>query len=219
MTSSPRAKKPIKFLLADDHAVVRRGLREMLAEEFPDAIFGEAATAQETLEQSWRQPWDLVILDITMPGRSGLDVLQDLRAAQPKTPVLVQSMHAEDQFAMRVFKNGAAGYITKDSLADELLRAVRRVLEGGRYVSDSLAEKLAGFLSADTTRPGHELLSDREFQILRMLARGQAIKEIGAELSLSIKTISTYRARVLQKLNVRTNSELVQYAMREGLIE
>lgn len=219
MTQVLQDQKPIRILLADDHAVVRRGLREMLAEEFAAAIFGEATTAQEALEQSWQGPWDLIILDIAMPGRSGLDVLQDLKSAQPKTPVLVQSMYAEDHFAMRVLKKGASGYITKDSVADELLRAVHKVLEGGRYVSHSLAEKLAGFLTADLTQPAHGLLSDREFQILLLLAQGRAIKEIGAELSLSIKTISTYRTRVLQKLNRRTNSDLVQYAIREGLIE
>ncbi|MEO7166707.1 MAG: response regulator transcription factor [Spartobacteria bacterium] len=219
MTKVPREPDQLKFLLADDHAVVRRGLRELLAEEFPRAIFGEAGTAQETLEQCWQEPWDLIVLDITMPGRTGLEILQDLRTAQPKTPILVQSMHAEDHFAMRVLKNGAAGYITKETLPAELLLAVHKVLAGGRYVSQSLAEKLASFFATDTNRPIHEILSDREFQVLRMIAEGRATKEIAAELSLSIKTISTYRARLLQKLNVRSNSELVQYAMREGLIE
>ena len=211
--------KPHRILIADDHAVVRRGVRELLAEEFPRAIFGEAATAQAALELAWKEPWDLIVLDITMPGRSGLDILADLRAARPKTPVLVQSMHAEEHFAVRVFKSGAAGYITKDSLTDELARAAHRLLAGGRYVSASLAEKLAGVLAAGAERPAHELLSDREFKVLRSLAAGHAVKEIGAELSLSAKTVSTYRTRILEKLGAKTNQDLTRYALREGLVE
>jgi len=208
----------VRILIADDHAVVRRGVREMLGEEFPDAVFGDATTAQEALDQTWKQPWELILLDISMPGRSGLDVLRDLKAAQPRTPVLVQSMHAERQFAIRVLKAGAAGYITKDSLPEELIRAVKKVLAGGRYVSGSLAEQLAGFLTVEGGRPPHEQLSDREFQVLRMLAAGRSVKEIGAELSLSIKTISTYRTRLLEKLELRSNAELALYAEREGLL-
>ena len=211
--------KPLKFLIADDHAIVRRGVKDLLAEEFPGVVFGEAATAQAALDAAWKEPWDLIVLDITMPGRSGLDALKDLKAAQPKTPVLVQSMHAEEHFAVRVLKAGGSGYITKDSMPDELVRAVRKLLEGGRYVSASLAEQLAGVLAADGTRPAHELLSDREFQVLRMLAAGRAVKEIGAELALSIKTISTYRTRIFEKLNLRTNQDLARYAVRESLIE
>jgi two-component system, NarL family, invasion response regulator UvrY len=209
---------PPRFLLADDHAVVRRGVREMLREEFPNAIFGEASTAQEALDRAWAEPWDLVVLDISMPGRSGLDILRDLKAARPRAAILVQSMHAEDQFARRVLKAGASGYITKDSMPRELLKAVQKAMDGGRYVSESLAEKLAGAVAADSVDP-HERLSDREFQVCRMLARGAAIKEISAELSLSVKTISTYRARILEKLDVRSNVELAQYAERNGLIE
>ena len=210
----------LQFLIADDHAVVRRGVRELLKEAYPAAEFGEAVTAQQALESAWGKAWDLIILDISMPGRSGLDVLRDLVQARPGTPVLVQSMHAEDHFAMRVLRGGALGYITKDSMPDELLRAVDKVLGGGRYVSLSLAEKLAGFLSGGaSTRPPHEALSDREFQVLRMLSSGRAVKEIGAELNLSIKTISTYRARILEKLQLRTNAELAQYAVREGLLD
>ena len=212
-------KKPLKFLIADDHAVVRRGVKDLLEEEFPGAIFSEVATAQAALEYVWKQPCDLIVLDITMPGRSGLDILKDLKDAQPKTPVLVQSMHAEDQFAVRVFKAGGSGYLTKDSMPEEIVRAVRRLLEGGRYVSAALAENLAGVLAAGAARPAHELLSDREFQVLRMLAAGRAVKEIGAELSLSMKTISTYRTRIFEKLNVRTNQDLTRYALREGLVE
>jgi DNA-binding NarL/FixJ family response regulator len=211
--------KPPKVLIADDHAVVRRGVKDLLAEEFPNAIFGEATTAQAALDLAWKEPWDLIVLDITMPGRTGLDILADLRAARPKAPVLVQSMHAEEHFAVRVFKAGAAGYITKDCLPDELARAAHRLLDGGRYVSASLAEKLAGAFAGNGARPAHELLSDREFQVLRMLAAGHAVKEIGAELSLSAKTVSTYRTRILEKLGAKTNQDLVRYALREGLVE
>lgn len=209
---------PVRILIADDHAVVRRGVREMLGEEFPDAVFGDATTAQEALDATWKQPWNLILLDISMPDRSGLDILRDLKAAQPHTPILVQSMHAEGQFAIRVLKAGAAGYITKDSLPEELIRAVKKVLAGGRYVSLSLAEQLAGFLTAEAGRPAHEQLSDREFQVLRMLAAGRSVKEIGAQLSLSIKTISTYRTRLLEKLDLHSNAELALYAEREGLL-
>jgi DNA-binding NarL/FixJ family response regulator len=209
---------PVRILIADDHAVVRRGVRDLLGEEFPSAIFGDATTAQEALDEAWKQPWNLILLDISMPGRSGLDVLRDLKDAQPRTPILVQSMHAEGQFAIRVLKAGAAGYITKDSLPEELLRAVSKVLAGGRYLSVSLAEQLAGFLSTEGGRPAHESLSDREFQVLRMLAAGRSVKEIGAEFSLSIKTISTYRTRLLEKLGLRSNAELAIYAEREGLL-
>lgn len=210
----------LQVLIADDHAVVRRGVQELLREAYPDAEFGEACSAQEALEATWAKAWDLIILDISMPGRSGLDVLRDMVQARPETPVLVQSMHAEDHFAIRVLRGGALGYITKDSMPDELLRAVRKVLEGGRYVSLSLAEKLAGFLTGSADgRPPHETLSDREFQVLRMLASGRVVKDIGAELSLSIKTISTYRTRILEKLQLRTNAELAQYALREGLLD
>lgn len=208
-----------KVLIVDDHAVVRRGVKNLLVEEFPDAVFGEAATAQEALDAAWHEPWDLIILDITMPGRSGLDIIKDLQDALPNTPILVQSMHAEEHFAVRVFKAGAAGYITKDSMLDELARAVHKLIGGGRYVSESLAERLAGVLAADSARPTHEVLSDREFQVLRMLAAGRAVKEIGNELSLSSKTVSTYRTRILEKLELRTNQDLTRYALREGLVE
>ena len=210
---------PYRFLIADDHAVVRRGLREMLHEEFPEAIFAEASTAQQALECAWKDAWDLVVLDISMPGRSGLDVLRDLKTASPGAAVLVQSMHTEDQFALRVLKAGAAGYITKDSMPDELLRAVKTVLQGRRYVSVSLAEKLAAFMAEDAARPAHERLSDREFQVLRMLAAGRTVKDIGANLSLSVKTVSTYRTRILEKLSLQNNLDLAHYAEREGLLE
>jgi DNA-binding NarL/FixJ family response regulator len=207
----------LHILLADDHAIVRRGVQEILTEHFPHATFGEAASAQETLEKSWGEPWDLILLDVSMPGRSGLDVLKDLRAAQPKAAILVLSMHSEDQFAVRMLKAGADGYVTKDSLSDELVAAVRKVLSGGRYVSLSLAERLAGLLTT-AGRERHENLSDREFQIMRMVALGRGIKEIASELGISAKTVTTYRARVLEKMELETNADLTKYALQYSLI-
>jgi two-component system invasion response regulator UvrY len=207
-----------RFLIVDDHAVVRRGVRELLREEFGDAEFGEAGSADEAREQCRRCQWDLILLDIAMPGRSGLDILRDLKLSCPKSAVLVQSMHTEEQFASRVMKAGAAGYITKQSMAQELIRAVRKVLGGGRYVSETFAEQLAGSL-VDAARRSHEALSEREFQVLQKLAGGSTVKEIGAELSLSIKTISTYRTRLLEKLEMGSNADLARYAVREGLVD
>lgn len=213
------ARTKYRFLLVDDHAVVRRGVRELLREEFGDAEFGEAGSADEACEQCRRGDWDLILLDIAMPpGRSGLDILRDLKLSCAKAAVLVQSMHTEEQFASRVMKAGAAGYITKQSMAQELIRAVRKLLAGGRYVSETFAEQLAGSLT-DSRRPAHEALSEREFQVLQKLASGSTVKEIGAELSLSIKTVSTYRSRLLEKLDMGSNADLARYAVREGLIE
>src|SRR6476620_12122440 len=167
----------LEILLAADHAIVRRVVQEILAENFPAAVFGNAASAQETLEKAWAKKWDLILLDVSMPGRSGLDVLKDLRGAQPKAAILVLSMHSEDQFAVRMLKAGADGYVTKDSVSDELVTAVKKVLAGGRYVSQTLAERLAVLLTT-SRHERHENLSDREFQIMRMVALGRGIKEI-----------------------------------------
>jgi DNA-binding NarL/FixJ family response regulator len=213
------ARTKFRFLIVDDHVVVRRGVRELLREEFGDSEFGEAPSADEAREKCRCGEWDLILLDIAMPpGRSGLDILRDLKLSCPKTAVLVQSMHTEEQFASRVMKAGAAGYITKQSMAQELIRAVRKVLAGGRYVSETFAEQLAGSLF-DAPRPAHEALSVREFQVLQKLAGGSTVKEIGAELSLSIKTVSTYRSRLLEKLDLGGNADLARYAVREGLVE
>ncbi len=181
----------MRILLADDHAVVRHGLKQILADEFERATFGEARNAQEALNLVWKEPWDVAVLDITMPGRSGLEVLREIKKSRPKLPVLVLSMHPENQFAVRVLKRGASGYMTKESAPGELVGAIKKVLEGGRYVSPSLAEKLATYLSSDQQKPPQELLSDREFQVLRLIASGKIVSEIARELSLSVKTIST----------------------------
>jgi len=209
----------MRILLADDHTVVRHGLKQILAEEFKKAIFGEARNATEALDLVWKENWDIAVLDITMPGRSGLEVLREIKKSKPKLPVLVLSMHPENQFAVRVLKRGAAGYMTKESASAELVGAVRKVLAGGRYVSNSLAEKLATYLANDNQKPPQELLSDREFQVLRLIASGKIVSEIARELSLSVKTISTYRSRILEKMGLRNNAELMHYAMQHQLVE
>jgi two-component system, NarL family, invasion response regulator UvrY len=208
----------MKILLADDHAVVRRGLKQILTDEFKNASYGEARNAQEALDLVWKQNWDVVVLDITMPGRSGLDVLQEIKRSKPRLPVLVLSMHPENQFAVRVLKSGASGYMTKESAPDELVGAVKRVLAGGRYVSNTLAENLAASLSVNQKAP-QEKLSDREFQVLRLIASGRMVSEIAGELSLSVKTISTYRARILEKMGMKNNAELMHYAIQHRLVE
>lgn len=209
----------MRVLIADDHAVFRRGLRETLAEAFSRVTFGEAKTAQETLEHVRRQDWDLVILDISMPGKSGLDILDDLKRLRPKLPILLLSMHPEQQFARRALVAGAAGYLTKDSVTEELKEAVKKIVAGGRYVSATLAEKLAVDLRQGADTPLHELLSNREFQVLRMIASGKAVKDIAENLSLSVKTVSTYRARILEKTGMKTNAELIRYALQTQLVD
>lgn len=209
----------MKILIADDHAVVRHGLKQILAEEFKRAVFGEAANAQEALEHVWAQKWDVVILDVTMPGRGGLEVLKEIKRARPELPVMMLSMHPEDQFALRLMKAGASGYMTKESAPEELVGAVRKVVAGGRYVSPALAEKLAMFLISDIHAPPHERLSDREFLILRLIASGKPVGVIARELSLSVKTISTYRVRLLEKMRLTNNAELVHYAFRNHLVD
>ncbi len=209
----------IGVLIADDHAILRRGLKEILEDDLQDAIYGEAGNAQQVLAEVQRYEWDLVILDITMPGRSGLDLLHDLKQLRPNLPVLVLSMHPEDQYAKRVLKAGAAGYMNKETAPKELVKAVGKVLSGGRYVSAALAEKLASDLSADTERLSHERLSNREFEVLRMIASGKTISQIAEELHLSVTTVSTHRARILEKMGMANNAELMRYAMRNGLID
>ncbi|HEX4119271.1 MAG TPA: response regulator transcription factor [Verrucomicrobiae bacterium] len=208
----------MKILLADDHAVVRHGLKQILTDEFKRATFGEARNAQEALDLVWKQDWDVVVLDITMPGRSGLDALREIKKSKPRIPVLVLSMHPENQFAMRVLKTGASGYMTKESAPDELVGAVKKVLAGGRYVSAALGETLAASLSTNQRAP-QEKLSDREFQVLRLIASGKMATEIAKELSLSVKTISTYRTRILEKMGMKNNAELMHYAIQHRLVE
>jgi DNA-binding NarL/FixJ family response regulator len=208
----------MKILITDDHAVVRQGLKQILLEEFTRAEFGEATNAQEAIERVWKENWDVVVLDITMPGRSGLEVLKEIKKSRPKLPVLVLSMHPEDQFAVRILKIGASGYMTKESAPNELVGAVRKVMAGGRYVSPSLAEKMASYLAVDVHTPPHERLSDREFLVLRLIASGKTPTVIAKELALSVKTISTYRMRILEKMNMSNNAELTHYAIQNQLV-
>jgi len=190
---------PLSVLLVDDHALVRRGLRELLADEFPGAVFTEAGSGPEAVEKIRNTVFTLVVLDLSIPGRDGLDVLKE--------------------FHERLLRAGAAGYITKESAPEELSKAIRKVLSGGRYISPSLAERLATTLAGDTCRPLHESLSDRELQVLRMVAGGESIKQIGVLLALSEKTISTYRTRILEKMDMKTTANLIRYALRAGLVE
>lgn len=208
----------MRILIADDHAVFRRGLVETLREAFGKVTFGEARTAQETLERLRENNWDVLIQDISMPGRSGLDILDEVKRLHPRLPVLFLSMHPEEQYARRALKSGAAGYLMKESVPDELKAAVRKVVAGGRYVSASLAEKLVYDLRRGADTPAHELLSDREFQVLRMIASGKTVKDIADELSLSVKTVSTYRSRILEKTGMKTTAELIRYALQEQLV-
>jgi two-component system, NarL family, invasion response regulator UvrY len=209
----------IKILIADDHAILRRGLREILARDLGDAVCGEAEDAQQVLTQVQRQDWDLIILDIAMPGRSGLDVLRDLRQARAGVPVLVLSMHPEDQFGKRVLKGGASGFMNKESAPEELIKAIRKILTGGRYLSPALAEQLAADLNVKSERPPYEKLSDREFEVLRMIASGKAISQIAEELHLGVTTVSTYRARILEKTGMATTGELMRYALLNNLVD
>jgi two-component system invasion response regulator UvrY len=209
----------ISILIADDHAILRRGLKEILRGELESTTFDEAGTAQQVLAQVHSRVWDLVILDISMPGRSGLDLLRDLQQLRPELPVLVLSMHPEDQYATRVLKAGAAGYMNKETAPKELVKAVRKVLAGGRYVSAALAEKLAADLSADAARLPHEKLSHREFEVLRMIASGKTVSQIAEELHLSVTTVSTHRARILEKMGMENNADLMRYALHNRLID
>ena len=209
----------IRILIADDHTVARRGLVQVVAEEPGMRVVGEASNGQELFTLLLQQPCDLVVLDISMPGRSGLDVLRQLKHERHGLPVLVLSMHSEEQYAVRALKTGAAGYMTKESAAEELLKAIKKVASGGRYISPSLAERLALDLTARADRPSHETLSHQEFRVLCLIACGKSVSEIATELSLSVKTVSTYRARILEKMSMKSNVELIRYAIQNRLVE
>lgn len=209
----------IKVLIADDHAVVRQGLKQILAETTDMLVVGDATSGAEALEKARSEACDVLILDMTMPGLNGLEILKEVRATRPQLPVLILSMHPEEQFAVRLLKAGASGYLNKESAPDELVKAIRKVVEGGKYVSPALAERLALDISADSDKPRHETLSDREFQVMCMMATGKTVTEIAEELSLSVKTVSTYRARILEKMNLTTNAEVIRYAIQNQLVE
>jgi len=208
-----------RILIADDHDIVRKGLRETLDEELGRMTFGEAENGRQVLEQVHKQDWDLVLLDINMEGRSGLDVLQDIHKAHPALPVLILSMYPEEEFAVRALKQGAAGYISKRRASEELVGAVKKVLAGGRYISAAVAERLAADLQRESEKPLHETLSNREFQLLRLIATGKSLKEIAAELSLSVKTVGTYHTRLLEKMGMVSDIELTRYALANKLVD
>ena len=209
----------IRVLITDDHALIRRGLKQVLQEGLGAVVVGEAQNAGEALDQITTRPWDVVVMDITMPGRSGLDILRDIKSIKPDLPVLILSMHAEDQFAVRVLKSGAAGFIPKESAPEELIKAIRKVITGGRYITASLAERMAFELATPSDKPLHEALSDREFEVLRLIASGKSVGQIAEQVKLSVKTISTYRARVLEKMNMENNAELTHYAIKHKLVD
>lgn len=208
----------IKVLVADDHPIVRQGLKQTLADTPDLEVAGEAGNAQEVLAKVGAATWDVVVMDLSMPGRSGVELIKEVKRLRPHLPVLVLSMHPEDQAAVPVLKAGASGYLTKESAPDQLVAAIRKAVAGGKYVSPSLAEKLALEVGRDTDTLPHETLSDREYQVLRLLASGKTVTEIAEELSLSVKTISTYRTRILEKMNMQTTAELMHYAISRGLV-
>jgi len=208
----------IRVLIADDHAIVRKGLRQIVKEQAAYMEVEEAVDGQEVLEKIMVGVWDVLVLDISMPKRSGLDILQEVRHSRPRLPVLVLSVHPEEQYAVRVLKAGAAGYMNKDCALDELVQAIQKVVGGGKYVSSTLAERLAFELSGQTDKLPHETLSDREFSVLLLIGAGRSVSEIAAELALSVKTVSTYRARILEKLNLHSNAEMIRYVIDSDLL-
>jgi two-component system invasion response regulator UvrY len=208
-----------RILIADDHTIVRRGLKQILSEESDLEVTAESSTGQQTLERVADECFDVVVLDISMPGRSGLDTLIDLKRDHPDLPVLVLSMHPEEQYAVRALKFGASGYLTKESAANKLVEAIRTVAMGHKYITSEIAERLTMELGHDRERPIHEVLSNREFEVMRELSSGKTVKQIADQLCLSVKTISTYRTRVLEKLNMSTTAELTHYALKEGLVQ
>jgi DNA-binding NarL/FixJ family response regulator len=208
----------IKILIADDHAIVRQGLRQIVSADNQLAIAGEVENGAELLNFVRKQPVDVVVLDISMPGRNGLEVLKELKRDYPFLPVIVLSMYPEDQYAVRVLKAGASGYMTKESAPEELVKAIRKAFKGGKYISPEVAELLAGYIETKTLDEPHKSLSDREFEVFMMLATGKTVGQISADLNLSVKTVSTYRTRIMEKMQMVTNADLIRYALDFKLI-
>lgn len=208
----------IKLLVVDDHAIVRKGIQQIIAETTDIVVSAEARNGQEVMEKVAKNVYDLVLLDIAMPGRDGLEVLKELKKQRPKLAVLMLSMYPEEQYAIRALRSGASGYLTKESAPDELIAAIRKVSSGGKYISSSLAERIAHKLGNYSDAPVHEQLSDREYQIFIKLASGKSLTEIGDELALSAKTVSTYRARLLLKMNMKSNAEITRYAIENKIV-
>lgn len=208
----------MRILIADDHSVVRKGLKQILLEGFPTAHIEEVPDAEEMIRKIMQFPFDVVISDLSMPGRSGLEALQQIKQINPKLPVLILSIHPEDQYALRVLKAGASGYLSKDMAPDELVIAVQRVMLGKKYITASIAEKLASVLDQDSGKAAHENLSDREFSVLKLLAAGKSVSEIAESLFLSVTTVSTYRARIMAKMGMKNNADLTLYSIEHKLI-
>ena len=208
----------LRILIADDHAIIRKGLKQILLEEYPSAFIDEVGDAEGVIKKAISSEWDIIICDLSMPGRSGLDVVHDIKQNFPKLPVLILSLHPEEQYAIRVLKAGAAGYLSKEVATEELVKAVQRVLQGRKYISASIAEKLADELDQNANKPPHEILSDREFYVFKLIAEGKGVSEIAELLSLSVTTVSTYRSRILIKMNAKANAELTRYAIENKLI-
>ena len=208
----------MRILIADDHAIVRKGLKQLLLEEYPSAKIEEVNDAESLINKIMQEEWNVVICDLSMPGRSGLDALRQIRQTAPSLPVLIMSMHPEDQYALRVLKAGASGYLTKDSIHEELITAIHTVMRGKKFITPSIAEKLAEAFDSDSEKQAHESLSDREFDVFKLLSSGKSVSEIALQLSLSITTVSTYRSRIMEKMNMRSNAELTRYALEKKLI-
>ena len=208
-----------RILLVDDHPIVRQGIKQVLTEAFHPATIGEAATAEAGINEARTTEWDVMVLDLSLPGASGIDLLKELRRERPGLPVLILSMHPPDQFARRAINAGASGYLTKDSAPTELVKAVSEVIAGRRYVNPAVIEQLALHATPELSQRPHEVLSDREYQVLRMMASGLTVSQISVRLTLSVKTVSTYRARVLQKMGMKTTAELMHYGIQHGLVD
>jgi DNA-binding NarL/FixJ family response regulator len=208
----------IRILIADDHIIVRRGLKQILLEEFPFAFIEEVGDAEELIKKVMNEEWSVVISDLSMPGRSGLESLQQIKQNHPKLPVLILSIHSEEHYAIRVLKAGASGYLNKDLAPEELVKAVNCVLAGKRYITASIAEKLASSLDLNSEKVPHEFLSDREFEVLKLIAAGKSVSDIAEQFSLSVTTVSTYRARIMAKMNLKTNADLTLYAIEHDLL-
>ena len=208
----------IRILIADDHAIVRKGLKEILLEEYPSAHIEEVADAESLINNAMKGGWDVIITDMSMPGRSGLEALSQIKQEFPKVPVLILSMHPEDMYAVRVLKAGASGYLNKETAPEELIKAVQRVLQGRKYISHTIAEKLADNLEQGNNHLPHETLSDREFDVMKLLVHGKSVTDIAEHLSLSVTTVSTYRTRIMAKMNMKSNAELTRYAFENKIV-